>query len=138
MAFFRFEGAAFAPGAAEPQREPIAPGLFTNRTEYFPGPARNVTAIVIDSLNTLPEDQVAVKAQVMRYLRALAPNTRVAVYAMGQRLQMLHDFTDNLEALRARLGSEDRIQRPADRGGRTGASMEQEAEHLDDLIETLR
>ena len=136
VAFFRFEGAAFAPGAAEPQREPIAPGLFTNRTEYFPGPARNVTAIVIDSLNTLPEDQVAVKAQVMRYLRALAPNTRVAVYAMGQRLQVVHDFTDNLEALRARL-SEAKIEynvQPTAADERVRL-MEQEAEHLDDLIE---
>ena len=136
VAFFRFEGAAFASGAVEPQREQIAPGLFTNRTEYFPGPARNVTAIVIDSLNTLPEDQVAVKAQVMRYLRALAPNTRVAVYAMGQRLQVVHDFTDNLEALRARL-SEAKIEynvQPTAADERVRL-MEQEAEHLDDLIE---
>ena len=79
VAFFRFEGAAFGPDAVDPIRESIAPGLFTNRPEYSPGPARNVTAIVIDSLNTLPEDQVAVKAQVMQHLRALAPNTRVAV-----------------------------------------------------------
>ena len=136
VAFFRFEGAAFAPGAAEPKREQIAPGLFTNRTEYFPGPARNVTAIVIDSLNTLPEDQRAVKAQVMRYLRALAPNTRVAVYAMGQRLQVVHDFTDDLGALRARLAelkAEYNIQPAA--ADELVRLMEQEAEHLDDLIE---
>ena len=103
VAFFRFEGAAFGPDAVEPVRESIAPGIFTNRAEYSPGPARNVTAIVIDSLNTLPEDQVAVKAQVMQYLRALAPNTRVAVYALGSNLRILHDFTDDLDALRARL-----------------------------------
>jgi VWFA-related protein len=103
VAFFRFEGSAFAPGAVEPVRESIAPGIFTNRSEYAPGPARNVTAIVIDSLNTLPEDQVAVKAQVMQFLRALAPNTRVAVYALGSSLRILHDFTDDLDALRARL-----------------------------------
>jgi VWFA-related protein len=105
VAFFRFEGSAFGPDAAEPkrEREPIAPGIFTNRPEYSPGPARNVTAIVIDTLNTLPEDQVAMKAQVMHYLRALAPNTRVAVYALGANLRILHDFTDDLEALRARL-----------------------------------
>ena len=103
VAFFRFEGSAFGPDAVEPMRESIAPGIFTNRVEYVPGPARNVTAIVIDSLNTLPEDQVAVKAQVMQYLRALAPNTRVAVYALGSNLRILHDFTDDLDALRARL-----------------------------------
>ena len=72
VAFFRFEGSAFGPGAVEASHEPIAPGIFTNRSEYFPGPARNVTAIVIDTLNTVPEDQVAVKAHVMQYLRALA------------------------------------------------------------------
>ena len=44
VAFFRFEGSAFGPGAAEAKHEPIAPGIFTNRSEYFPGPARNVTA----------------------------------------------------------------------------------------------
>jgi VWFA-related protein len=103
VAFFRFEGAAFGPGVVEPQRQAIVPGIFTNRTEYSPGPARNVTAIVIDTLNTLPEDQVAVKAQVMQYLRALAPNTRVAVYALGSNLRILHDFTADLKALRARL-----------------------------------
>lgn len=103
VAFFRFEGDAFGPGAVEPAREPIAPGLFTNRSEYFPGPARNVTAIVVDTLNTLPEDQVVMRAQVMQYLHALAPNTRVAVYALGTSVRILHDFTDDLEALRARL-----------------------------------
>ena len=103
VAFFRFEGSAFAPGAVDPKHEPIAPGIFTNRPEYSPGPARNVTAIVMDSLNSLPEDQVAVKAQVMQYLRALAPNTRVAVYALGSNLRIVHDFTADLEALRARL-----------------------------------
>ena len=105
VAFFRFEGAAFTSEASEPKREPIAPGIFTNRIEYSPGPARNVTAIVIDTLNTLPEDQVAVKAQVMQYLRALAPNTRVAVYMLGSNLRILHDFTDDLDALRARLAT---------------------------------
>jgi VWFA-related protein len=103
IAFFRFEGGAFGPDAAELRHEPIAPGIFTNRPDYSPGPARNVTAIVLDSLNTLPEDQVAVRAQVMQYLRVLAPNTRIALYALGSNLRVLHDFTGDLEALRARL-----------------------------------
>ena len=107
------------PDAVEPAREPIAPGIFTNRPEYSPGPARNVTAIVIDSLNTLPEDQVAVKAQVMQYLRALAPNTRVAVYALGSNLRILHDFTDDLDALRgAAREAQHRVQHSGDPGRR--------------------
>ena len=70
---------------------------------FSPGPARNVTAIVIDSLNTLPEDQVAVRAQVMHNLRALAPNTRVAIYSLGSTFRIVHDFSADLNALRARL-----------------------------------
>ena len=110
-------------------------GLFTNRPEYSPGQARNVTAIVIDTLNTLPEDQMAVKAQVMQYLRALAPNTRVAVYALGSNLRILHDFTDDLEALRARLAKlniELNVQTiPADELVRRQLM---EAEHFNDAV----
>ena len=136
VAFFRFEGSAFGRDAAESKREPIAPGLFTNRPEYFPGPSRNVTAIVIDTLNTLPEDQVAAKAQVMQYLRALAPNTRVAIYALGSSLRIVHDFTDDLDALRARL-AEHKIELnvqtvSADELARLQAM---EAEHFNDAVD---
>ncbi len=131
VAFFRFEGAAFGPDAVEAAHEPIAPGIFTNRPEYSPGPARNVTAIVIDSLNTLPEDQVAVRAQVMQYLRALAPNTRVAIYSLGSTFRIVHDFSADLNALRARLAklpTEYNLQPvPADELVRRQV---QEAEHL--------
>src|SRR5688572_10503115 len=54
VAFFRFEGSAFGPDATDSKREPIAPGIFTNRPEYLPGTPRNVTAIVVDKLNTVP------------------------------------------------------------------------------------
>ena len=136
VAFFRFEGSSFGPHAVEANHEPIAPGIFTNRPEYFPGPARNVTAIVIDTLNTLPEDQVAVKAQVMQYLRALAPNTRIAVYALGSNLRILHDFTGDLDALRARLAKQNiefNVQAiPPDELVRRQL---QEAEHFNDAVD---
>jgi VWFA-related protein len=136
VAFFRFEGSAFAPDAAEPVRESIAPGIFTNRVEYSPGPARNVTAIVIDILNTLPEDQVAVKAQVMQYLRALAPNTRVAVYMLGANLRILHDFTDDLDALRARLAKHNiEFNVQAISADELNRRQLQEAEHFNDAVD---
>src|SRR5689334_1939340 len=31
---------------------PLGPGLFTNRVSHLPGPEKNVTAIVIDTLNS--------------------------------------------------------------------------------------
>jgi VWFA-related protein len=105
IAFFRFEGTSL-PASSDPgSPATLPPGIFTNRVEYTPGPPRNVTAIVIDALNTRPEDQSMVRAQVMRYLRALAPATRLAVYRTGERVRIIHDFTDDLASLRARVAA---------------------------------
>lgn len=99
VAFFRFDGEPEAEftGAALPA------GIFTNRAEFTGGPPRNITALVLDTLNTDPRDQMWVRAQLLRYLKALAPKTRVAVYHLGNQLHVLHDFTGDAQALRARL-----------------------------------
>jgi VWFA-related protein len=44
-----------------------------------------------------------VRAQTIRYLRALAPRTRVALFHLGKSLETFHDFTADADALRARL-----------------------------------
>src|SRR4051794_6514803 len=46
-AVFRFDG-----GAPTRKVEPLPPGIVTNRPEYKAGPARNLTAILLDGLNT--------------------------------------------------------------------------------------
>jgi len=98
IAFFNFEG------ASEGRLKPAPPtGIFTNKMDELAGPPRNITAIVLDSLNTAVEQQMLVKAQVMRYLRELAPSTRVAVFQLGTSLSVVHDFTDDLESLRRRM-----------------------------------
>jgi VWFA-related protein len=99
IAFFRFEGGA-QPAPAVRQ---LPPGIATNRVEITGGPPRNVTALVLDSLNTAPQDSVAVRAQCMRYLKAIGPDTRIAVFHMGTRLTALQDFTDDASALRAKI-----------------------------------
>jgi VWFA-related protein len=98
-AFLEYDGAA--PVDADPL--PLPPGLFTNRVEFSPGPARNITAFVLDELNTPAQFSVTIRAMAMRYLRALAPGTRMAVFHMSERLRVLHDFTDDAAALRARV-----------------------------------
>jgi VWFA-related protein len=109
LAFFRFDGA----GAPESKRaeQPLPPGIFTNRVEYTPGPPRNVVALVLDTLNTGTLDQMWVRAQLMRYLKTMGPETRVAVYHLGNQLRILHDFTDDAAALRARI-AKDSLQLP--------------------------
>ncbi|MDA0205025.1 MAG: VWA domain-containing protein [Acidobacteria bacterium] len=102
LAFFRFEG-----GEQEETPVQLPAGSFTNRPELSPGPPRNVTAILLDSLNTQPEDQIYARAQVMRFMRELAPDTRVALYLLGRDLQVLHDFTDDPASLRDSIAKAD-------------------------------
>jgi VWFA-related protein len=103
VAFFRFDGAP--PPPAETSAGPALPaGVFTNRPGLSGVEApRNITALVLDSLNTAPQEGVLARAQMMRYLRALAPQTRVAIYVMGTQLRVLHDFTADAASLRAKL-----------------------------------
>ena len=99
VAVFRFEGGA----ADAPPPAPLPPGLFSNRHEYTPGVPRNITAIVLDSLNTDWSHQMYVRDQLVRYLREIEAGTHVAVYRFGERMAVIHDFTDDLESLRARV-----------------------------------
>jgi VWFA-related protein len=99
IAFFRYDGGP----PKEPNALPLPAGLFTNRVEFTPGPPRNITAIVLDELNTPPQSSMRVRAMAMKYLKALAPQTRMAVYQMSGQLRVLQDFTDDADALRAKV-----------------------------------
>ena len=46
---------------------------------------------------------MSARAQMMRYLSALAPRTATAVYLLANQLYVLHDFSDDAEGLRARV-----------------------------------
>ena len=99
VTFLEYDSAA--PIAGDPP--PLPSGVFTNRVEFTPGPSRNVTAFVLDELNTPVQLGIRVRATAMGYLRALDPGMRMAVFHLGDRLDVLHDFTDDATALRARL-----------------------------------
>ncbi|MBL0156430.1 MAG: VWA domain-containing protein [Bryobacterales bacterium] len=99
IAFFRYEGGADPAGA----KVALPPHVFSNRLEMGGSGVRDVTAILIDSSNTAIEDQMAVKAHAVKFLKALAPQTMVAIFQMGREFRVLHDFTDDLSSLRAGL-----------------------------------
>jgi VWFA-related protein len=104
VAFFRFDGhAAPAPQTPQPAQPVVPAGFVTNRPELGVEAPRTITALVLDSLNTPPAQGMMARAQMMRYLRELAPNTRVAIFQLGQQLRILHDFTDDAASLRARI-----------------------------------
>jgi VWFA-related protein len=99
---FRFDGGSGGTGTA-PAALALAPGTFTNLPAPSDTGPRNVTALVLDNINTTPLQGVTARAQMMRYLTALAPQTITAVYLMAEKLYVLHDFSDDATALRARL-----------------------------------
>lgn len=99
IAFFHFDGADEPKPAAAPE----AANRFSNRPEYLPGAPRNITALVVDALNTAPEDHARVRAEVYKYLRQVPPQTRIGIFLLGYRMAILHDFTDDSDSLRERL-----------------------------------
>jgi putative ABC transport system ATP-binding protein len=44
-----------------------------------------------------------VRDRLLRYLREIEPGTRVAIYRFGEQMGVIHEFTDDLESLRARI-----------------------------------
>ncbi len=114
VAFLQSEQAA----TSATRVEPLPTGVFTNRSEYTPGPPRSITAIVLDAINTPPTSQAEVNAQVLRYLGVSPLEARIALYRLSSRVEVLHDFSEDVESLRARIARNDLQLQPStvDRG----------------------
>jgi VWFA-related protein len=74
--------------------------VYSNRADRA---APGVTVILFDALNTPPSELSAAKIQAMRCLNQLEGNNSVALYALGGRLWVLHDFTQDIAHLRSVL-----------------------------------
>ena len=77
--------------------------VFTNFTPIQPPQVVNV--LLLDSLNTPIEDQTYVHKQAMKYLKALKPGSRMAIFSMGLGLRFVQGFSDDPAILMAALGS---------------------------------
>jgi VWFA-related protein len=84
---------------AKPATAPLPPGIYTNRPEQRAESPTTVTVVLLDSVNTHIEDQAYAKAQFVKFLSQIQPGDRVAVYALGNRLRILQDFTGDSKAL---------------------------------------
>lgn len=73
-----------------------APGIFTNRVEQS---ASAVTIFLLDGLNTEMPDQAFAKSDLLKYLKEVLPNDRVALFALNRELLLVHDFTTDIQAL---------------------------------------
>jgi VWFA-related protein len=106
IAFFRFDGSGTPQDLAAPL-PPLSPGFVTNRPEYQPEPQRNVTAIVMDLVNTAPPDQNRAREQLLRHLKALPANTAVGLFQFNEtrRVTVLAPFTHKADLLQSQMAA---------------------------------
>lgn len=76
-------------------RSPAAlpPGTFSNNWEDQPDTPSSATVVLLDAVNTNSADQAYARQNVAEFLRGVQPQDRVAVYALGRDLEVLHDFS---------------------------------------------
>ncbi len=104
-----FSGLPATPTAVEP----LPPNVFSNRVQ---GAQPIVTVVLLDGLNTAFQDQAWARAEVVRFLEELRPEDRVAIFALGERLDVLQSFTSNPQLLLAALRNA-KIRNPREVGG---------------------
>ncbi|MGA8231907.1 MAG: VWA domain-containing protein [Candidatus Acidiferrales bacterium] len=83
--------------------QPLPPGTYSNQAVNAGGSPSNLTIILLDYLNTNFTDRAYPSGQVRKLLLTLHPEDRVALYAVGPGLRVLHDFTGDASSLLAAL-----------------------------------
>ena len=102
----------------------LPPHVTTNRPAITQANAENgtVAVLLLDGVNTPPQNQIYVKQQMLRFLaRQYDPNTKLAVIALTNKLTVLQNFTQDPLLLRAAL---DRYLAETPALARNGGGME--------------
>jgi len=113
------ETAAAAAGAAAAPPEVLPRNVFSDLPRYEIAAPRSITIVLLDKINTLygsapgsyedtplwVEDHALAyaRAQTIQYIKNLDPRDRVAIYALGDSLDVLCDFTSDRSQLLAIL-----------------------------------
>jgi VWFA-related protein len=85
--------------ALPPPPPRLPPNVFSNQRSIEGGVPTNVAAIVLDGLGTNFADIAQARNQLVKFLRQIQPQDRVAVYLLGKQLYLLQDFNDDPSAL---------------------------------------
>jgi VWFA-related protein len=84
---------------------PLPPNTFTNRLQLKTGTPASITVILLDNLNTLWNDRVQARMQVVTFLKQIQPQDHIGIYALGSSLRVLHDYTSDATDLLRSLAS---------------------------------
>jgi VWFA-related protein len=99
-----FEEHSASDQAAAPARQAAVELPANVHTNVEAAPANGpLMVLLLDALNTRPDQQSYVRAQVIEYLKHLAPGTQMAIFTLGNNLQMIQGFTSDPAVLRAAL-----------------------------------
>jgi VWFA-related protein len=90
-----------AVAAKEMKLPPMPPNVFTNFPTTQSTDSANI--LLLDLLNTQPQNQSFARQQVAKFLSEVAPGTRLAVFALGSELRMVRGFTTDFSGLSAAL-----------------------------------
>lgn len=102
MAPRNFEEHVAAPTLSAPLRPlNLGPNVFTNLPRV--APSRSLNILLLDGLNTPLADQAYVRLQMVKYIKELSPDTRMAIFGLGTRLYLLQGFTSDPAVLRAAI-----------------------------------
>jgi VWFA-related protein len=79
----------------------MPPNVFSN----FPTTksADSVNVLLLDLLNTQPQDQAFARQQVIKFLDNVQPGARIAIFALGSQLRIVRGFTTDFSGLSAAL-----------------------------------
>ncbi len=80
-------------------RASLPPNTFSNRLDRQSESPVAATVLLFDSLNTKFKDQADARRQVLTFLKALDPESPIAIYALGNDLRIVHDFTQDQASL---------------------------------------
>jgi VWFA-related protein len=83
-----------------------APNTFSNRFEQKANAPTSATVILLDTRNTHALDMAYARKQVAGFLSELQPQDRIALYVLGSRLSILHDFTQDSASIMRALGTD--------------------------------
>ena len=107
--FASFEEHAGLPDMSALQAK-LPPNVFSNLPLAKTGDAGNV--LLLDALNTQMQDQSYVHAQMLKYLKGIRPGTRLAIFALGERLRFVQGFTGDPAVLMAAVNGKNSAGNP--------------------------
>ena len=97
LASFAFEQPTLTQQKVE---KPLPPNVYTNRPTYLT-PSGPLTILLLDALNTQATDQTYFRRELLQYLaNQVRPGQRLAVFALGEQLHLLQNFTSDPALLR--------------------------------------